>query len=191
MGRVLRRSLVAVTAILVVMVIGVGVSGHFLFATAAEDQLHAADAVVVLGGEHDGRERYGIELARRVGARDVVMSDPYPADDPLMRTLCNSKPSGINIICRRPSPLDTRGEAIMARELGQARGWQRIIVVSWRYHLPRVRYVFSQCYSAEPGRAIIRETPRSYAFDAATWEYLYVYQYAGLIKAAVQGRCAT
>ncbi len=39
--------------------------GHQLFDRDHGDQLRHADAIVVLGGEHDGREQYGIDLARQ------------------------------------------------------------------------------------------------------------------------------
>ena len=186
-----RAVAVGAAVVVVVLLFVVGISGHFLFVRAAEDSLQRADAVVVLGGEHDGREKYGIALAREIGARDVLLSNPYRADDRLMATVCNSRPAGIDVICRRPTPSDTRGEAIMARELGEARGWQRIVVVSWRYHLPRARLIFSQCYSADPGRAIMRAVPKTYNLSFATWEYIYLYQYAGFAKALFQGACDT
>ncbi len=50
---------------LVVTVVG-GTVGYQLFTRTHDDPLREVDAIVVLGGEHDGREDYGIELARRV-----------------------------------------------------------------------------------------------------------------------------
>ncbi|MDQ8027603.1 MAG: hypothetical protein REJ23_02675, partial [Brevundimonas sp.] len=44
--------------------------GYFLFYRSHEDTLRRADAIVVLGGEHDGREQYGIDLAIVTALRD-------------------------------------------------------------------------------------------------------------------------
>lgn len=75
-----RRLLVAIEAIVLVMAIilvDMGISGYFVFANAKIDQLEHADAIIVLGGEHDGREDYGLQLARDGWASTVVLSNPY------------------------------------------------------------------------------------------------------------------
>ena len=53
-----------------------------LFANAKVDELQRVDAIVVLGGEHDGREDYRLNLARAGWAPTVVMSNPYDTGDP-------------------------------------------------------------------------------------------------------------
>jgi uncharacterized SAM-binding protein YcdF (DUF218 family) len=186
---VFRRAVAIGAAAAVVILVVVAISGHWLFADAPEDELQRADAVVVLGGEHDGREQHGIDVARQVGASTVVLSDPYPANDRVMSKLCGTRPFGIEIVCRAPEPPTTRGEAVMTRELAGERGWDRIVVVSWRYHLLRSRMIFSSCYSSEPGKFIMRAVPRTDDFPFALWEYVYLYQYVALMKVMVQGAC--
>jgi len=182
--------MVSVVAALTVAVVGiVGISGQFVFAGAKEDALQPVDAVIVLGGEHDGRERYGILVAREIGAPHVLLSDPYSEIDEVMSQVCGSRPYGIEIICRRPKPPTTRGEAVMARRLGIERGWSRIIVVSWRFHLPRARVIFSQCYSDDSDRIVVRAVPSSYRYPVWVWLYISFYQYAGLAKTAISGAC--
>lgn len=177
------------TAVAVVLLLAVGVAGYFRFTLAREDPQRPVDAVVVLGGEHDGRELYGIELARLLRARTVLLSNPYPDSDALMRRLCGATVGGVDVVCRRPEPVNTRGEAIMARQVGESRGWREIAVVTWRYHLPRARQIFAQCYAREPARVVMRAVPRDYDFPTAIWEYIYFYQYAGMVKAAISGPC--
>jgi uncharacterized SAM-binding protein YcdF (DUF218 family) len=167
----------------------VGVTGYHLFTHAAEGDVQRADAVVVLGGEHDGREDYGITLARQLGARTVLMSNPYEADDSVMKAKCGTRVAGVDVICRRPSPADTRGEAMMAREVGRELGWQHIVVVTWRFHLLRAQIIFSQCYSDDGRDVTMKAVPRRYDYPFALWEFVYLYQYAGLAKALVQGSC--
>lgn len=53
--------------VVVVIAVDVAVSGFLVFANARTDDLRQADAIIVLGGEHDGREDYGISLARGAG----------------------------------------------------------------------------------------------------------------------------
>lgn len=185
----LRRAALVVVGVPLALALVIGISGFFVFKNARSDPLQLADAVVVLGGEHDGREDYGLSLAREGWAPTVVISNPYPADDSVMRRVCGRPGSGVEVICLRPSPLTTRGEADMVRRLAAQRSWDRVIVVSWRYHLPRARMVFRQCFSDDPSAVVMRAVPRPYEFSIARWEFVYVYQYAGLLKAALQGDC--
>ncbi|HEV7419367.1 MAG TPA: YdcF family protein [Mycobacterium sp.] len=187
-----RRFLVAVEAVVVVMVIclvDMGISGYLLFTNAGVDEVQHADAIIVLGGDHDGREDYGLSLARDGWARTVVISDPYGADDSVMRRVCHDT-GDIEVICRRPSPMTTRGEAEMMRLLAQERRWTRIIVISWRYHLPRARLIFRQCFSGQPDSTVMLAVPRRYRYSLAGWELVYAYQFGGLAKAITLGECS-
>ena len=74
--RLWRAARVVGTVVLALLVL-TGTTGWMTFTTAHTDPLQHADAVVVLAGEHDGREDYGISLAAGGWARIVVLSDPY------------------------------------------------------------------------------------------------------------------
>lgn len=166
-----------------------GASGTVLFARAKADPLKSADAIVVLGGEHDGREAYGLSLAERGYAPAVLLSNPYSTRDKVMQKACAPR-TDIEVICVPPVPGTTRGEAIFTRKLADERGWQSVIVVSWRYHLPRARRIFDECF-VTPGRSVImRDVPRRYPFSVAQWQYTYLYQYGGWVKAEIQGPCS-
>lgn len=186
-----RRRHLTYTAIatLVVFLFLNGASGTLLFARAKADPLARADAIVVLAGEHDGREAYAIRLAEQGFAPVVLLSDPYGPQDKVMREACKPRPR-IRVICGQPSILTTRGEAMMTRRLADERGWRSVIVVSWRYHLPRARKIFDECF-VTPGRSVImRDVPRRYPFSVAQWQYTYLYQYGGWVKAETQGPCS-
>lgn len=184
----LRRAAVVVAAILVALTVLMGISGVTLFTNAKTDPLQRADAVVVLGGEHDGREDYGIELARSGWAPTVVISDAYPKDDPVMERVCKPQPS-IEVVCARATELNTRGEAQMIQRLAAQRSWTKIIVVTWRYHLPRARLIFQQCFSANSDAVVMEAVPRRYDYSLARWQFIYAYQYAAFAKAEAMGDC--
>jgi uncharacterized SAM-binding protein YcdF (DUF218 family) len=116
------------------------------------------------------------------------MSDPYPSNDPVMRRVCRHA-SDIEVICLPPFPTTTRGEADLVRRLADQRGWTKIVVVSWRYHLPRARFVFSQCFSEQPGVVVFEAVPNRFHFAVWRWQFIYVYQIAGFVKAMLQGDC--
>ena len=71
---------------------------------------------------------------------------------------------------------------MFAEGLAKERGWKSLIVISWRFHLVRARYIVSQCFR---GEIIMRSVQRSY--DLGIWLYQFAYQYAGLIKAVTLG----
>lgn len=172
---------IAVAAILVF-----GFGGWIFFNQARVDPPSRVDAIIVLGGQHDGREIYGIELARQGFSGNVVLSDPYSSSDKKMQGFCSIKDARFIVTCVRPSPGTTRGEAIFTRELAERFGWRKVLVISWRYHLPRARHVFAQCFE---GDVTMRAVPRSYNYSLARWEYTYLYQSIGFAKAVIQGSC--
>jgi uncharacterized SAM-binding protein YcdF (DUF218 family) len=183
-----RRLAILLTATLLVVLVGNGVVGFLIFTRASVDPLERADAIIVLGGEHDGREEFGLSLARDGWAKTVVMSDPYEPGDEVMRKACRPQ-QDIEVICVPPVPATTRGEAILMQRLASERGWKKIIVASWRYHLPRARVIFDQCFSDQPGSVLVQAVPRSYHYSFVQWELTYAYQWGGLAKAIWQGNC--
>ena len=178
----------AASASLTVLVIA-GLVGSIWLGRIKEDPLQRADAVVVLGGAHDGREAYGLQVARQISARALVLSDPYPANDSTMRRACSGPQGGITIICRRPVPATTRGETVQVREMATEQHWERIVVISWRYHLPRARLIFSQCFSNRPDAVIMRAVPRNDPDSLAEWEWISLYQEFAVLKARLEGAC--
>jgi len=178
-----RRAAVFITTMLTAVVSVISAVGYVVFGNAADDAISRVDAVVVLGGEHDGREAYGLGLAQRGLAPTVVLSNPYPKEDPVMGRICLHRNDAIEVICLRPEPLTTHGEAIMTRRLASERHWRKILVVSWRYHLARANLVFRQCFSGTSVSTAVKAVPRQYVMPVWYWEFIYLYQSAGIAKA--------
>ena len=87
-------------------------------------------------------------------------------------------------MCFNPDPATTRGEAQYIQKLADERNWNSVIVISWRYHLVRARYIFGQCFG---GQVIMRSVPRSYDRSIGAWGYQFAYQFGGMAKAAIVG----
>ncbi len=66
-----------------------------------------ADAILVLGGAHDGREELGLRLAREGYAPLVLFSDPYDGSARMNR-ICHGGYS-FEVRCFDPDPRTTRG----------------------------------------------------------------------------------
>jgi uncharacterized SAM-binding protein YcdF (DUF218 family) len=105
-----------------------------------------ADAVVVLSGSRGPRLARGLDLVRRGIAPVLVVSDGWGATWPEANRLCAGRGAPVRVLCFRPDPYDTRGEAEGFTRLATARGWTSVVVVSSRYHIARARILFERCF---------------------------------------------
>jgi uncharacterized SAM-binding protein YcdF (DUF218 family) len=183
-----RRRAVAIVVVICLGFVGIlGVTGFVLFNRPHADPLTKADAIIVLGGENDGRLQYGLSLAEQGYADTVVLSNSYndhPGDLPDFERACASGTATVTVICFVPSPFTTRGEAMYVARLAKQRNWTHVIVVSWNFHIVRADYIFRQCFG---GSVTMRPVPRTYDYSPWKWATVYAYQYSALIKALVLG----
>ena len=72
----------AIFATLAAMVGLTVAAGYPVYVRPQVDTLRKADAILVLGGTSAGaRYRYGLDLARQGWASNLVLSNPYGAED--------------------------------------------------------------------------------------------------------------
>lgn len=140
------------------------------------DEPAPADAILVLGGAHDGREQLGLRLAHEGFAPRVLFSDPYDGSARMNR-ICHGG-YAFEVICFDPEPRTTRGEGRELARRARAEGWRRVIVVTFTPHISRARYVIGKCWDGE----LLFEDPAP-RLSAARWAYDYVYQSVGFAKA--------
>ncbi|HEY0871361.1 MAG TPA: hypothetical protein VGD55_13250 [Acidothermaceae bacterium] len=131
------------------------------------------DAVVVLGGGTfiDRLRAAGALLQQYPGAVEVVSTPgrqgcPYPY------------PGASDIICFRPNPATTQGEARATAALAAQYGWKHITVVTTADQVWRARLRFSRCWSGD--LSVVR-APTS----IATRLFSAPYETAATIKAEV------
>jgi len=118
------------------------VASVFLFILYDDDAVTTADAVVVLAGSRF-RLPVGLELVERGVAPVLVISDGLDPRSPRANRLCREREL---VLCPRPDPYSTRGEAQLVARLAAERGWDTIVVVSSRFHLFRARILIERCY---------------------------------------------
>ncbi|MEV5648255.1 YdcF family protein [Nocardia sp. NPDC052254] len=138
-----------------------------------------ADAIVVLGGAHDGREEVALRLAHDGYAPQVVFSDPYD-HSPLINRICHGGYS-FRVSCFDPDPRTTRGEGRELAARAAAQGWRRVIVVTFTPHISRARYVLGKCWDGE--LLMVDAAPH---IGVGRWAYQYLYQSTGYLKAAFE-----
>ena len=99
-----------------------------------------ADAVVVLAGG-DERLPAALGLMDRRVAPVLVVSRGHP-------DVCGSE-ARYEVVCFRPEPDRTQGEARAAAHLADERRWRSLVVVTSRYHATRARMLFRRCFGGD------------------------------------------
>lgn len=146
------------------------------------DRLRPADAILVLGGVGKARYKYGLDLAAEGWAPTVVMSLPDDPTDPNTTELCaTSKPK---VQCFAPDPPTTKGEARELRRLAAQYRWRTVIVVTFRPHISRARFILEQCFDGD--LVMVASPTRT---SVPRWAFEYVYQTAGYARAVIQPGC--
>ncbi len=165
-----RRRLVAAT--------GVCTLGLFLSLTAklfvwpALDPVEgtSADAVLVLGGPGP-RLAVAAALARRHAAPWMLVSVPS------VKWNCpHFGVEGVRVVCFRPDPFSTQGEARYFGEQAQLHGWRSVVVVSSVAQATRARLRVRRCF---PGTVKVVGAPLS----PVVFAYGVVYEWGALAKA--------
>jgi len=108
----------------------------------------AADALVVLAGGRSERLDHGVGLAAAGVAPVLVISNGAEPGWPEARAVCRGAaglPAGVEVLCPRPDPQRTAGEAVMAARLAAERGWRRVVVVTSDFHALRSGLWFERC----------------------------------------------
>ena len=132
-----------------VLVVAWIVASFWLFIFPRQDSPSRADAVVVLSGAKNARLERALELMRRRVAPVLVISDATEPGSPRARALCRRGSTRFRVVCFRPDPYSTRGEAQALARLARRRGWGSVVVVTSKYHLTRARMLFRRCVDGD------------------------------------------
>src|SRR5207253_8652412 len=128
----------ALLAVLVLVAAWVAVVVRFVLRPVQDEPRHA-DAVVVLAGDHL-RLGKALELMTRRVAPTLVISDGLAPGWRQANRLCRGGGGGrFHVVCFRPDPYSTRGEARAVARMAAARGWRSVVVVTSTYHVTRAR----------------------------------------------------
>jgi uncharacterized SAM-binding protein YcdF (DUF218 family) len=153
--------------------------------TPRVDRPAPVDAVLVLGGlDGSARTARALEMVRDGLTDTVVLSMPVGSTDTLAQRTCSEPPAGVDVLCFRPDPSTTRGEARELGRLAADRGWTRVAVVTSEYHVSRSRMIVARCYTGT-----LLMVPSTESTSVAMWAYQWVYQSAGYAKAELLRGC--
>ena len=142
----------------------------WLFGFPRTDPAGRADVVVVLSGSNHDRLPRGLALMRAHAAPVLVVSDGART---VPRLCARRRP--YRVVCVRPDPFSTRGEAEEIARLARARGWRTIDVVTSRYHVFRARLIVKRCFHGRLRVIASAPRPLDYLIGAASeWPKLFV-----------------
>lgn len=160
------------------------VGGLFWFVHPRVDHPKHADAVVILGPPYEnGRLDVALSLIKQHVADNLVVSVPSKWQRKLV-PLCADPHDSFTVICFRPDPSTTSGEAQELRRLAHEHGWTSLAVVTSTYHVSRARMIFGRCFD---GRLYM--VPARHGISPLDWAYEYAYQTGAYIKAILQSGC--
>lgn len=157
-------------------------AGFWLFVMPAADSPQSSDVLFVLGPPDD-RIGYAEELMEQGDAGTLAVSSPMDQAGRFTAPICQAARS-YRIICFYPEPFTTQGEARALQSMSQQYDWSKASVLTAQHHITRARVIIDRCYMGDL-RMIRYDTPLS----LMTWAYLYVYQTAAFIKAALHPEC--
>jgi uncharacterized SAM-binding protein YcdF (DUF218 family) len=150
------------------------VSTARLFVWPPSNTPSRVDAIVALGGDPGQRRmKSALQLAKAGYAPIAVIS---LGGDPKVH--CPPEPKGIEVICFRPDPVNTRGEAEFAARLAAQRRWDRIIVIPDRTQTTRARLLFKRCTRISLEMVPVNDDPSQLVLGVA-------YEWGALIKALI------
>lgn len=168
--------------VLAVLLIASVIGGLPVYVRPHVDQLRRADAILVLGGPGDDRYQFGLELGRQGWAPATFWSNPAGSGG--LTKYCEKYGEDYNLHCFVPDPPTTKGEARALRDLATQYGWRTVIVVTFRPHISRARFILKQCFD---GDLVMVGSPTN--ISKPQWAFQYVYQTVGYIRAALQPDC--
>ena len=123
-----------------------------------------ADAVVVLSGVRTARLEKGLELVRAGVAPTLVISDGRARGWAEANRLCDGG-ADFRVVCFRPTPYSTHGEAADVARIARDRGWRSLVVVTSRYHVTRSRLLFGRCLDGRVSGVPAKTSPGAMAMN--------------------------
>lgn len=201
MGR--RRAVLrALLGLFCLVLLLTGVLGYGLwqavYRPTVDEPLPQADALLVLGPV-DHKLDEAVQLMQRDAATTLVVSDQDQRDGEsgecrpeVLEHLGDKEwiPDDDHpVLCFRPIPVTTQGEAMGLRALGQSHGWDSVNVLAYPEHVSRARLLVDRCWTDEVAYLAAPGSPASTSDEAARDAFWY--QSGALVKAGLTPGCDT
>jgi uncharacterized SAM-binding protein YcdF (DUF218 family) len=151
----LRRRLLRIALVGAALVVALWVAlDLYLFVAPDLDKPTRADAVIVLAGDRTPRLDRGRDLMADGVAPVLVISDGLDPLWPAANRLCADGRGAragreFRVVCFRPDPYSTRGEARGFAQLAKDKGWESVVIATTTFHVTRSRILFRRCFDGK------------------------------------------
>ena len=158
------------------------------------EQPARSDALLVLGPPDRTRMAEALRLMDAGVAPVLVVANPGTGDlgdasgrvyyTRAAQTCAGGGEQDYEVICFRPDPSTTQGEAMELRALSEQRGWEHVSALTYRQHVSRSRLLLERCYAGELDVL-------SFDYPAVPRGHLreFIYQSGGFVKAWLTPGC--
>ena len=186
-----RRPLLVLLVLTILVVLWLAVC-HAVLDTPRVDPVKRSDAVFVLGPPDPSRMAHAQDLVFNQHVADTLVissPDPQPFDPPNLqeyystRSFCAPR-QDVEVICFKPDPSTTQGEAMELQKLAEKRGWDTVTAVTFTQHVSRSRLILSRCYPGE-----LRMSAVDFHITGKNLLMQYLHQTGGFVKAWLTPGC--
>jgi hypothetical protein len=159
------------------ILLGAGVA---IYGFPPEGDPSGADVIFVIGPPTDPRLDAAMSL--RTSGTGPAMIVSVQAPDPrnefaAFRLSVCAEP---DVLCARPSPYTTKGEALMLEDYARTHDVHKVAVITFTPHVARTRYIFARCAPDLDVQVIGVDEHLS----LGDWVYQFGYQTTAFVKAA-------
>ncbi|MEX5236457.1 YdcF family protein [Kocuria arenosa] len=195
-ARTTRRSAWPAWVLVPVLALGLVwlIAGWAVFQHPRTDVPARSDALLVLGPPDRTRMAEAQRLMDAGVAPVLVVANPGTRDlgdasgevyyARAAQTCAEDGEQDYEVICFRPDPSTTQGEAMELRALSEQRGWEHVSVLTYRQHVARARLLLGRCYAGELDVLSFDypDVPRGHLRE-------FAYQSGGFVKAWLTPGC--
>jgi uncharacterized SAM-binding protein YcdF (DUF218 family) len=157
------------TRLLLMLVVVWFVAVWYLLLHPKADHPAKADVVMVLSGDSKHRLPAALHLMSQHVAPTLIISDGANGVAEARQLCASGGPPAWHVLCFRPNPYSTRGEAEEFGRLAAQHGWRSVAVVSSPTHLTRLRILFERCYHGKVYTVRSKQTRLS-KIQSVFWE---------------------
>ncbi|MEV7637981.1 YdcF family protein [Pseudarthrobacter enclensis] len=156
-----------------------------LFVNVAPASERRSDAVIMLGGLSEDRLPAALRLQKELQIPVLVVSETGLKGNVSADALCDAAqfPSP-DLLCFRPEPMNTRGEATAIANLVAHNHWNSVTVVTSNFHVTRAGLLIRQCTAAD-----ITMSPVSASMTPFEWLARLVVETGGSLDALLKPQC--
>ncbi len=165
----------ALVSVVAVLAVFAGFTYELFWSPSTQRPQHV-DALVVLGGEAEV-SYFPVHLALEGWAPTVAYSTPTAGQT------CPHSTATISVICFRPDPKSTQGEARAVGALARTHHWGSLMVVSGYTQTTRARIRIERCFS---GRVLMVPIPPPSGFFQRLHDVAY--EWGATLKAVLWQR---